>query len=70
MLFWSRSLNPTYNPDNSIVKASAAAPSVVATVLLGSADASFHDPEVSPDGTKLAYMRLVWNAHRLPDDKN
>ncbi|MEP7021713.1 MAG: FG-GAP-like repeat-containing protein, partial [Pseudonocardiales bacterium] len=45
----------------SIVKASAAAPTLIATVLASpvspAAPADFSGPEVSPDGTKLAYIK-------------
>lgn len=55
VLFWSRLTDS--RDGHSIVKASAAAPSLIATVLAGSSAASFSGPEVSPDGTKLAYIR-------------
>ncbi len=50
VLFWSRRPNADTSP-TSIVKASAAAPALIATVIAGS------DPEVSPDGSKLVYVR-------------
>lgn len=66
VLFWSRSTSfgkPTYadGPPFSIVKASAAKPSLVATVLAATYHpapySSVYDPEVSPDGTRLAYIK-------------
>jgi len=58
VLFWARADGPfdTF----SIVKAAAARPALIATVLSASAPTNyntFSDPEASPDGTKLAYIR-------------
>ncbi len=66
VLFWARTnACECYSPfaGYSIVKASAAAPSVVATVLAGSGSPfpslDFSGPEVSPDGGRLAYVKGI-----------
>lgn len=55
-LVWSH-LSVSPPTGYSILKASVAAPGLAAPVLSGSDKSSFSDPEVSPGGSKLAYIR-------------
>ncbi|MGB9376137.1 MAG: FG-GAP-like repeat-containing protein [Mycobacteriales bacterium] len=63
VLFWSRS-SPSAGPvwGHSVVTASAATPALAATVLAGSVSqdnwADYSGPDVSPDGSKLAYVKV------------